>query len=384
MGIAEKHKPRVANIIEEGKFGGPQKRISLVAKALSSNYETIVIFPNKNSSLFKDYCQENELEYRRVPLTGLTKDLVALIRYVLLFPFEIVRLIQSIKKLKVDLIHNSGGAWQIKGILAAKLSRTKVLWHLNDTYMPFIVRVTFFLLNNAADGFIYASQRTKDYYSPLVNRKKKSFVIQAPVDTDYFNPDLGRSTREEQDDTINIITVGNLSPVKGTDILLNAINRLNEIGVTTNLNIVGQSYSSQRQYQRLLNHLVYSYQLKNVHFSGLVRDIRPMLNKAHIYVCSSRFESSPIAVWEAMAMGLPIVSTDVGDVGKYVTHGVNGFIVPDGDEQALAHYINVLSLDPVRRKDFGVRSRKVAVEKLGLEGCAKDHESAYAEVLKMQ
>ena len=47
------------------------------------------------------------------------------------------------------------------------------------------------------------------------------------------------------------------------------------------------------------------------------RCIRSLLNQSDIYVCSSNYESSPVSIWEAMSMELPIVSTDVGDLSKY-------------------------------------------------------------------
>ena len=74
-----------------------------------------------------------------------------------MFPFEVLMLSRLLKKNGFDIVHVSGGSWQFKGILAAKLADIKIIWELNDTYVPFIIRVIFFFLSKLANSFIYGS-----------------------------------------------------------------------------------------------------------------------------------------------------------------------------------------------------------------------------------
>ena len=60
--------------------------------------------------------------------------------YIILFPFEVIKLALILKKKKFDLVHVSGGSLHNKGIFAAKLAGVKVIWELNDTYSPILVR----------------------------------------------------------------------------------------------------------------------------------------------------------------------------------------------------------------------------------------------------
>jgi len=69
-------------------------------------------------------------------------------RYVLFSIFEIYKLSKYFKKEKFDLIHASGGSWQYKAVIAAKLSNGKVVWHLNDTSMPWLFRKIFLLFSS--------------------------------------------------------------------------------------------------------------------------------------------------------------------------------------------------------------------------------------------
>jgi len=81
-------------------------------------------------------------------------------------------------------------------------------------------------------------------------------------------------------------------------------------------------------------------------------------------------------------MAKPIISTDVGDVTLYVKDGVNGFIVNIGDSEALAERMGHLIAEESLRKDFGSRSRDVAVQELELSRCAERHLEAYNAVFE--
>ena len=109
--------------------------------------------------------------------------------------------------------------------------------------------------------------------------------------------------------------------------------------------------------------------------------MRPLLKRFDIYMCSSEAESSPISVWESMAMAKPVVSTDVGDVPLYVREGLNGFIVEVGNGEEMANRLEELVLDEELRSKFGQRSREIAVDKLDIEKCAQRHWTAYNAII---
>jgi glycosyltransferase involved in cell wall biosynthesis len=121
--------------------------------------------------------------------------------------------------------------------------------------------------------------------------------------------------------------------------------------------------------------------VRNIEFVGGRSDVRPLLKRFDAYVCSSKAESSPISVWEAMSMAKPIISTDVGDVPLYVHDGVNGFIVDVGDSDALAERIGRLAKNEALRKEFGDRCREIVVRDLDVSRCAERHFEAYKAIL---
>ena len=137
---------RVANIIEEARIGGPQIRNLNVAKVLKEKIDITLVFPNKNSKAIKKQCNLLGVNYLSLSLTTINRSTLGILTYLFLFPIEVMMLAQLLKKHKFDLVHVSGGCWQSKGIFAAKLARIKVIWELNDTNSPFIVRIIFLLL----------------------------------------------------------------------------------------------------------------------------------------------------------------------------------------------------------------------------------------------
>jgi glycosyltransferase involved in cell wall biosynthesis len=373
---------RVANIVEEGRLGGPQVRIADVARALQGRIETTVILPYADSEAFRERLSSYGIPYKLLPLTRLSRQKSLLLRYVITFFWEVFVLYRYLRKQGFDIVHVSGGAWQIKGVISGKLAGCKVIWHLNDTCMTGFVLAVFRCVYQLADRFILAGERVQRYYLSDLKISKPNTIIQAPVRCDYFKPGAASASGQHPAgfDGITIGTVANINPVKGIETLLDAAAALPSARKLRFL-IVGPVFDSQKKYYSILQTKIEKNALHNVEFLGAAADPREFLRIFDIYVCSSWAEASPIAVWEAMAMGLPVISTDVGDVARFIQDGYNGYIVPAGDAKAMAEKISLLAADQSARVAFGSRSREIALTSLDLPIIARLHEEAYHAVL---
>lgn len=378
---------RVANIIEEGKLGGPQVRICAVAAALRGRVDTTVVMPAENSKAFQQRCDAFSVSYRVLPITRITKEWHVAVRYVLFSFFEVLWLTRVLKRSGFDLVHVSGGSWQFKGVLAAKLAGKKVLWHLNDTSMPKFIRRLFSVISPLADGFIFASERSRDYYDGMVRQYQAEFVIPAPVDRRVFDPSgeyLGENELlDNWTGKLVVGTVANVSPVKGVDALIRSAAKLKARGVVVQFVVIGAIYPSQQRYFSEIQKLAAELAVDNIEFVGARDDVRPLMKRFDIYLCSSTAESSPISVWEAMAMAKPVVSTDVGDVPIYVKDGDNGFIVDVGDSDAMAERLARLIENKKMCQEFGEKGREIAVRELDVSRCAERHLAAYQKILSL-
>jgi glycosyltransferase involved in cell wall biosynthesis len=98
---------------------------------------------------------------------------------------------------------------------------------------------------------------------------------------------------------------------------------------------------------------------EHVELAGKVRDMEAELEAASVFALSSRVEGLPLALLEAMAKGLAVVSFDRAACGV-VAHGVDGLLAPAGDEQALARAICKLIESPALRRRLGAAARDTA------------------------
>ena len=144
---------------------------------------------------------------------------------------------------------------------------------------------------------------------------------------------------------------------------------------------MGSIHNSQKNYYEHLLDNISRQGIKNFFFLGSRMDVRPLLKIIDIYVCSSKHESSPLSLLEAMAMKKAIVSTDVGDVKDFINNGVDGFIVKNGDDDALANYLKKLIDDPKLRNKLGESAREVVKNKFDLEICVDNHLDMYQKIV---
>jgi len=378
---------QVANIIEESRIAGPQIRNLLVASTLKKkDIEVTLIFPAKNSRDLIKRCNLSNQKFLSLDLCSIKGDIYGFLKYLFFFPFEVLELAKILKKKKYDLVHVSGGCLHTKGVIAAKLAGLKVIWELNDTHVPKILKTIFSFISFLADSFIFASERTKKYYLDAVPVRRKKYVIQSPVNTDFLNPDLKIKSdsflkKKSFEKKIIIGTVGNVNPNKGHETFIKMASKISQYNKKIVFIVVGPIYESQKKYFNYLSNLIKLKKIRNIYFIGAKKDIRPILNKIDIYVCSSNNESSPLAVWEAMAMKKPIISTNVGDVNRYIKNNINGFLIKVGDVDDLLEKILKLVKNPKLRRKFGNISRKIVKKKLNIDLCSRLHKKTYLDTI---
>lgn len=96
---------------------------------------------------------------------------------------------------------------------------------------------------------------------------------------------------------------------------------------------------------------------------GHQKDVRPFIERAHVYVLPSYREGTPRSVLEAMSMGRPIVTTDAPGCRETVIEGGNGFLVPPRTVEPLAAAMERFLLSPELIPQMGKRSREIAEDK---------------------
>ncbi len=174
------------------------------------------------------------------------------------------------------------------------------------------------------------------------------------------------AARPERTGALRIVGVGRLIEFKGFPILLDAVAELNRRGVPVEARLIGEGPARGE-----LEQSISAAGLLNVTLLGVrsQRQIQRELAEANLFVLPSIVDHKgacdilPTVITEAMACGLPVVSTRVSGIPEMVSHGETGLLVEPGDPHALADAIMELSVDPARRKAMGEAGRARA-EKL--------------------
>ena len=118
-------------------------------------------------------------------------------------------------------------------------------------------------------------------------------------------------------------------------------------------------------------------------FAGKHVDVRPYLARMDVFLMSSAYEGLPVALVEAMSMGVPVVATEVSGVREVVQHGDAGYLVPFDTEvvQGLAAYVGRLVENPGLAQTLGRQAREHVQENLSVERMQRELEEIYRRVL---
>lgn len=185
--------------------------------------------------------------------------------------------------------------------------------------------------------------------------------------------------RRDHDGPLRVLSIGRLQWVKGFDDALRAMARLVASGRPVEYRIVGEG-PDREKLTFLIDELGLggSVTLVGVQSQAEVRD---QLVWADAMVLSSLSEGISNAVLEAMAAGLPVVSTDCGGMVEVIDSGTDGFVVPVGDVAAMADQLGRLADDPALRASIGRAAAARAVASFDLERQVRGFVAAYGRLL---
>lgn len=194
-------------------------------------------------------------------------------------------------------------------------------------------------------GVLVLSEAAKN---KVINKlgQQRVFVVDNPVQF----PELRVSEQENI-----VICMGRLSPEKGQDILIRAFAKVPE---DWKLHLLGDG-KTRAELEKLVDELGIG---DRVVFLGLQKDINKYLSKASIYVMPSHTENFPMALLEAMSIGLPCLVTDCMPWRKeddFIIDGRNGIKVPVSDPDRMALGLNQLIQDPLLRKHFSEKALEI-------------------------
>jgi glycosyltransferase involved in cell wall biosynthesis len=179
-------------------------------------------------------------------------------------------------------------------------------------------------------------------------------------------------------DPPRVLYAGPITPRKGLLDLLEASRLLGERGVRHEVVLAGGTPAEGAEAEAQ----VHAAAGEQVRFLGpQPHEAMPELYRsADLYCLPSWWEAMPLSVLEAMASGLPVVASEVGDIPRAVSDGVTGRVVPPRDPRALAKALEPLLTDPELRQKYGEAGRRRAEEQFDLATTIEAIDRLYREL----
>jgi glycosyltransferase involved in cell wall biosynthesis len=298
--------------------------------------------------------------------------------------WQAIKISRLIQNLKIDIVQTFHFKSDTYGVLTAKLSGAKNIISSKRDIGDIKSKWHYWLntqINHYIDGFIVVADAVGNVVKEKENVPNiKIITIYNGVDINKFYPasvDEYTFARKNLDIKFEDFVVGMVAVFrreKNHEILLDTARKISEIIKEIKIILVGggpllESYKEYCKRNGLSDKVI---------FSGPTLDVKQYLNAFDVAcLVPSSNEGFSNSVLEKMAMGLPLIVTDVGGNSEAVRHGYNGIVIPAGDADALCAALLEMYRNPNKRKQMGQNSRIRAEQEFSIKQMIKKYEEYY-------
>ena len=309
-------------------------------------------------------------------------------------PYETVlasEMVDVVKHEKLDILHvhyaipHASAAFMARQILRSQGINIPFVTTLHGTDITLVGKdpsfepvITFCLNESDAVTAVSESLKNDTYKHFSTEREIKVIPNFIPIQDKILEKDLDLRRKYALDDEPILCHISNFRKVKRVQDVLSVFLKVNEFK-NSRLLLVGdgpERYSLEESCREL-------NMCDRVIFLGKVRDTQQVLELADLFLLPSETESFGLAALEAMAVGVPVVSSNTGGIPEVNIHGVTGFLSNVGDTDDMAK--NTLHI--LRDKETLAMFRKNAFERakeFDTDKIVERYEELYHEVLKKQ
>jgi len=280
---------------------------------------------------------------------------------------------------RIDVVHSHKYKTTFHALLARRKHAFPLLatYHnwLEDSFMLKVYafidkRLARFVDANVGVSTVVAAELAR--YAPA----EKVHYIGNGIDTDRFTPGDRRAARARIGlrDAPVIGFVGRLTPQKGVEVLIAAFHELEDPGAQLLIVGDGESRATLEAAAKAGRHAA------RITFLGSRKDTPELFRAMDLFVLPSYVEAFPMVLLEAMATGVPVVGTPVGDVPKIIDVGRTGRITPLGDAAALRSVLAASLADPAELVRMGEAARLNVVADHSALAFARNYVNLYEKI----
>jgi glycosyltransferase involved in cell wall biosynthesis len=205
---------------------------------------------------------------------------------------------------------------------------------------------------------ICISEHVREQVLERMGRGCRTSVVYNGVDPELFSP------ASQAGDSPTVVSVGNLIPIKGHELLIRAAASLAPEFPELRWEIIGDGAERDR-----LQALAEQLQVKgrvSLRARQSRKEVAAAMQRCTLFALPSRYEGLGCVYLEAMSCGKPVIGCREQGIAEIIQHGSNGFLVGPGNEKELTLAIAMLLRDPRRRTSLGVAARDTVLDRLTL------------------
>jgi glycosyltransferase involved in cell wall biosynthesis len=374
-------------VIHYPVFGGPHNRAMRLAPVLAGRGVTTTVLLPSTPGNAAERLRAAGVDVIAMPLHRI-RATASPVRHLQLAAHlwpEVQAIRRVIRERSIGVVQ-VGGLVNPHAAIAARLEGVPVVWQLLDTRPPIALRrLVMPLVARLADSVMLAGGALVGAHPGAAALSARSFVFYPPVDTRSYCPDRAdqESVRTELGITPSAPVVGavaNVNPQKGHEYFVQAAALIKRRHPDARFIIAGAFYETHSGYADRIRDLARDLAVSDaIVFTGHREDTQRMFRAMDVCVLASvpRSEGAPTAAQESLAVGTPVVATDVGAVAEVVDDGMTGYVVPPLDAHAIARATLRILHDPALRERMSHAGRLVALDRFSVEQCARAHLDAY-------
>ncbi len=295
-----------------------------------------------------------------------------------------IQLASVLREHSVDILHVRGFSMLIDAMMAVRLSRNVKLafsfhgFEKPDRNFGAMRRRAYRAAVLRCDACWAVSRTAADEIARVLDVEPERFeVISNGVDTLRFAPAEDRQAIREllglPLDRQVVLCVGNLKPIKGQDVLLEAIERLDGPVAEAVFVFIGADHEDGR----LQRWAAEAMPDVDVRFVGAQADVLPWYQAADLLVLPSRYEGMSNVLLEAMSVGLPVIATAVGGNIDVLDQGRTGLLVRPENPDELRSAIEMLSIGESYRRQLAEEGRRHVQEHCAIHRTVENYTRLY-------
>ena len=286
-----------------------------------------------------------------------------------------LQLRRIVRRVAPDIVHANTTRAALLALPASARSGPPMVAHIRDLAPPGrLPDLVLWLIGRRADAVVANSAYVADRFSGRLSRGPVR-VIHNPIDLERFHPDRadGRSVRSElgiSEDTVVLSVLAHISPVKGQDEAIAVLASLVSSGRDVVLLLIGSVKFASAGNR--IDNLAYGERLPalasdlgvadRVRFLGERGDVPNLLAATDVLLMPFWREPFGRVAVEAMAMGVPVVASEVGGPAEIVRQGVDGILLPPRAPEAWSREVEQLAGDLGLRRRLGRNGRLRAAD----------------------